>query len=441
MPDLTYAIKVWVDEVARSTVVDPDAPPAPSLTKRRGPEATRLSQPSQANSGSTPVTETSWREAISVTETQVSLPSRPTTSIFSEKTGSRARARSHIKNRADLRFARIEMRDLRKRETLPKLPESARELLKRLGAVNRGEGIIPSIIREEFQAAGGEFGPSNLITTSYHLTKDEALRELQGIVDIVDNAASCSDESQSEAAWNALVHCRVFEWALANSAGKSVKSWLVSSARMVPGVASKVGNPGNSGGAGSKMVDFCLTIEPTNPEQVTDIMEYQQASQLQTLNQSMYPPLRFRPVAIAVETNVDTSQETGETQLGIWTKAWFNRIYMLLQSRDALSSCPPLPLISIRGNHWFVLIAYLEEEGKNTDASHLQQLDEQSQGGEGLPKLVLAGQRDIGNTNSIYNTYQLLKSIRLLVDWAESDFRNYIDQVVMPIAMNVWVPQ
>ncbi|KAI0968785.1 hypothetical protein F4678DRAFT_441385 [Xylaria arbuscula] len=104
-------------------------------------------------------------------------------------------------------------------------------------AVERGlEALIKT-------ACNRNVKPHNLITTPYHLTPDEALHELQGLIDLVRNAVSCKEECQSEAAWNALVHCRVFEWALARSAGKTVKSWLTTSATIVPEVAPGPGMP------------------------------------------------------------------------------------------------------------------------------------------------------------------------------------------------------
>ncbi|KAI1736681.1 hypothetical protein F4680DRAFT_253835 [Xylaria scruposa] len=64
---------------------------------------------------------------------------------------------------------------------------------------------------------------------------------------------------------------------------------------------------------------------------------------MSTLNQSIHMQLRFRPIAIAVNTKVNTSATSGESRLGIWTKAWLNRmckLCSLLVNTDP--SSPPL---------------------------------------------------------------------------------------------------
>ncbi|KAI1131406.1 hypothetical protein F5Y10DRAFT_233603 [Nemania abortiva] len=451
--------------------------PTKTAGRGRGPRAhpktksaTGLSQASQTGSGSRPVTDSSWRELLSTTGTELSRPSQAQTTILSDNTGSRARSQSPIKNTADLRFADIEIRQLADEETFDGLPESARNLITSLQQINDGEEFIPSLIHEQVEAASKRYKvrPHNIIS-QYHLTPDEALFEFQSLVGLVRNAISCKAEEQSEAAWNALVHSRVFELALAKSAGKSVKSWLTTTAKMIPEVAPRTGGVRGGGGTVAKMVDFCLTIEPTNPRKVTHMLDYQPTLQLGTINQSQYMPLRFRPIAIAVETKVDTASNTGETQLGIWTKAWLNRMCMLLQLPSGSSpSSPPLPMIRIRGHSWYVLIGYLEdstaeqqseqrqqdeEDGSDdhgdVDAPESQELDEQQHDldaaptptGDLLPRiLVIAAEQSIGDTQTIVGAYKLLRCIRALVDWAESDFRKYIDEVVIPTAEKLWVP-
>ncbi|GAW23560.1 hypothetical protein ANO14919_131270 [Xylariales sp. No.14919] len=455
-----------------------------------------------------------WSKALSITGQGFPLLRRPATascsstvlssSAFSKKTtgttrSSRARSRSPIKSMADLRFADIEMRSLSDSHALGALPETTRDLIARFQDVDDGIQVVPALIRPQAEAAMGKSVRPHNVAEQYHLTPDDALRELQGLLDIVGDAASCQLECQSELAWNALVHCRVFQWALAQSAGKTMKSWLTTTATIVPELAPRTGPlTDDATTTASKMVDFCLTIEPGRPDQVDDMLSRQPHERLYTLNQTMYAPLRFRPVAVAVETKIDTAASTGETQLGIWTKAWLNRVSLLLGLPSGAAPAPappPLPVIRIRGHEWFVLISYLEDGDKRTQVqiqldstgtrTQTQPSDARQKGPsrEGVntatattttdvgvtadsqtgntiedqdqdqdqptsrtrhddhrrqKHLVILSEQAIGNTRSVLGAYKLLKAIRVLADWAEGDFRAYIDGVVIPGAAKQW---
>ncbi|RWA05035.1 hypothetical protein EKO27_g10064, partial [Xylaria grammica] len=52
--------------------------------------------------------------------------------------------------------------------------------------------------------------------------------------------------------------------------------------------------------------------------------------------------------------------------------------------------------------------------------------------------LVILSEQAIGNTRSVLGAYKLLKAIRALADWAEGDFRAYIDGFVIPGAAKRW---
>ncbi|RWA09468.1 hypothetical protein EKO27_g5649 [Xylaria grammica] len=230
-----------------------------------------------------------WSKALSTTGQGFPLLCRPATatstvlssSAFSKKTtgttrSSRARSRSPIKNMADLRFADIEMRSLSDSHALGALPETTRDLIGRFQDVDDGIQVVPALIRPQVEAAMGKSVRPHNVAEQYHLTPDDALRELQGLLDLVGDAASCQLECQSELAWNALVHCRVFQWALAQSAGKTMKSWLTTTATIVPELAPRTGpRTDDATATASKMVDFCLTIEPGRPDQVDDMLSRQ----------------------------------------------------------------------------------------------------------------------------------------------------------------------
>ncbi|KAI1733581.1 hypothetical protein F4680DRAFT_454815 [Xylaria scruposa] len=303
-------------------------------------------------------------------------PTNATPSEFTRETrdsaGTRLRHRSPVKNVGDLRFANVEMRNLKLDETFRSLPKSAAQLITSLDDIDRGIGIII----QDRVADYINIRPENL-TTEYHLTKDEAFKELQSLVDIIERAVTCTHQCLCEHAWNALVHLRLFETALAGSAGQTVKLWITSSASIVPKVAPGTINTNSSDQIASEMVDFCLTIEPKSQQKI-DYILYHQSVELRTFNQSMYAPLRFRPIANSVVTKVDTSPKASFNWFR--TRAWLNRMCMLLKlPNDTYPYSPQLPQIRIRGADWFVLVAYIEsiDEQESRDSDSQSQDDEQ----------------------------------------------------------------
>ncbi|KAI1739303.1 hypothetical protein F4680DRAFT_466463 [Xylaria scruposa] len=317
----------------------------------------------------------------------------------------------HVRNKADLYlFVNIITREF-DQNTIASLPSKAQDLVKGLRSINREHEIIPLIICKGVETAANDTVHEHNLITKYHLNKSDARNELHRLQEVIENANLCKAECVDKAAWNTMVHESIFDIALDESA-----------ATIAPGFAPKI-STFDGDKTVSKTVDFCLTIEPECPEHVLEICFNQPIYEQWTINQSKYTPLCYRPIAIAVTTNVNTSSNTGEIELGIWTKAWLNRMCMLRgMPMDTDPSLPPLPLISIRGHDWYVLIAYYECQ--TTDSSR--------------PELILWGEQPIGNTRDLIGAYKLLKSIRLLADWAEGDLRRYIDTVVIPDALTVW---
>ncbi|KAI1176125.1 hypothetical protein F4777DRAFT_578359 [Nemania sp. FL0916] len=271
-----------------------------------------------------------------------------------------------------------------------------------------------------------------------------------------------------------------------------------------------------------KLIDFCLTIEPDHLDRVNSILYHQPNHRLWTLNQTMYTPLCFRPIAIAAITETEAPVLSADRRLGTWINAWFNRMRLLLNlPHDTSPTSLPFPLIRIRGHDWYVNIAYLEgyertftgdstadtngthTNGTHTNGTHKNGTHKNGAHANGahangtptngahtnmkvqserlkwdqesyqscqtlrdrqsaqywhhmfdraptdcapipyfLPeerKLIILSEQAIGDTRTIPGVYRLLKSIRILVDFAETDFRQYINYDVIPAAEQCWV--
>ncbi|KAI0547440.1 hypothetical protein F4679DRAFT_586490 [Xylaria curta] len=328
----------------------------------------------------------------------------------------------HVQDKVDLYlFVNIITREFNQ-NTFASIPSEAQGLIKGLRSINREHEIIPAIICKRVETAANDTVHEHNLIAEYHLKKSDARYELHRLQEVIENASLCKAECLGKAAWNTTVHEMIFDIALDESAGKKLKALYTTTATIAPGFAPKI-STFDGDKTVSKTVDFCLAIEPEYLEQVHEICFNQPIYEHWTINQSKYTPLCHQPIAIAVVTNVDTSSSTGEIELGIWTKAWLNRMCLLRGiPMDTDPSSPPLPLISIRGHDWYVLIAHYERQTVDSPR----------------PELVLWGEQPIGNTRDLIGTYKLLKSIRLLADWAEGDFRQYIDTVVIPDALTVW---
>lgn len=106
----------------------------------------------------------------------------------------------------------------------------------------------------------------------------------------------------------------------------------------------------------SKMVDYTINLLPNEEmRSVIRLLLQSQPADLKTLNQTMYGPVRFKPIAISIGTQTpDGSEQDAEVHLGVWVAAHFNRLRML-SHEDPVSLT--LPLLYVSGPEWYLLFA------------------------------------------------------------------------------------
>lgn len=220
--------------------------------------------------------------------------------------------------------------------------------------------------------------------------------ELDEALCILGFSLDCQRENRAEAAWNAYVHLRVLQLALKRNT--TVRECHVTAARVAPAFqprdqallaqrssssasvssdASQADTPSAAGdsvgkaakGSGAtvhKMVDFALVLSlADNPfaAKVRDVVNTQCLGR-DSINQSTYDELRYRPIGVSIETKTSTgSLEEGRLQLGAWTAAWHRRVLDLL-GLDAAGSgnvgdfrVITLPLIMVQDDKWEVWFA------------------------------------------------------------------------------------
>ena len=114
--------------------------------------------------------------------------------------------------------------------------------------------------------------------------------------------------------------------------------------------------------AASKMVDFVLrlAISQTDPlaAAIRDTVDALPID-MQSVNQTLYRPVRYAPIATSIETKTAGSAEEGRVQLGVWTAAWHKRFEAFLAARDdsVKGLIVTLPLLLIVEDEWKLFFA------------------------------------------------------------------------------------
>ncbi|KAI0543390.1 hypothetical protein F4679DRAFT_593040 [Xylaria curta] len=311
-------------------------------------------------------------------------------------------SRGAINNKHDLSVAGFKPALLH--ENLADLPAKTQTLVRNFqDVVDFNTGFIPDVIRQDVEVAIGR-KVLDQAQQQYCLPKKEALYELRTLQTILSKSRNCKRKTKQEGVWNFKVYYPILELAFERDPVANMEVEPVTTATMIPDATDTA----------FKKVDFCITIDPGSPEQVKEIIR-RQGPKLQTFNQTN--AVRYEVIAISIETKIETASTTGEAQLAVWTKGWLNRMCLLLKKPKGTSAAPPLPMLRIRNEDWYMLLTYYDNAGE----------------------LVILAEQQIGSTRDLWNMYKLLRCLRLLADWVDDEFRKYIDAVVVPDALELWV--
>ena len=158
---------------------------------------------------------------------------------------------------------------------------------------------------------------------------------------------------------------------------------------------------------GGKMVDFAFFIRPDKDmEKNIRCTLRGELKEAQSVNQTMHAPLRMRPIVISVETKLPFSGgETADVQSAIWTGAGFTRTRQILPETEEIPTMPTL----LAYGHDLYLVAFQEQADSN----------------------VMYGRLRLGGSDTLLGTFQMVKALEVLVDWAYTDYRSwYFDKVI-----------
>ena len=125
------------------------------------------------------------------------------------------------------------------------------------------------------------------------------------------------------------------------------------------------------------------------------------------------------PMAISFEVKTSKgNRKEAENQLAIWVASHVARFELLLDaSRLALLSEIVLPLVRIDQETWTLQLARVAPDLYNPQR---------------VPRcrINIFDQLYLGASTTVQGTYRLLKSLRILQTWADTDFRLWFDRVL-----------
>ncbi|OIW23063.1 hypothetical protein CONLIGDRAFT_142503 [Coniochaeta ligniaria NRRL 30616] len=261
------------------------------------------------------------------------------------------------------------------------LPDDVRDLFTEIYNIGQHESFIPAEVRQDIQIMVGDLhfrsrwfqepattlspaqaflagATHKLIDSGQRSTKPTtpeafALRELDTLRDLEEAARDCV--SASEAAWHTRVHVPLL--AHATSGFRSVAVELASTAQIARGAMPPTTHNDGHDVSQGKMIDIAVVLRPTPNTRLANAIAAAAASTsggadtFESVNQTSYPPLRFCPVAVSVETKASSADvEAGKVQLGVWIAAWHRRMDALRTSGNVGTAIVTLPLLLITGH-------------------------------------------------------------------------------------------
>ncbi|EXL64302.1 hypothetical protein FOPG_19431 [Fusarium oxysporum f. sp. conglutinans race 2 54008] len=349
----------------------------------------------------------------SLPPSQSSLASSPGTSP-----SRKGRAKSPVKNNNSLQDLEVPVNFLKLGDYgVDVLSLDVHDMYERLQDINDKEDFVPGEMKDSikkiihrikdrwFKKPQNPEDPDRLSLLT---------RELDLLRQIEFDAEQCELSDCSEASWNMWVHMPILRHVF--SSHRTI--------RVEPTLSAKIASnfvPTAKGKAAiveSKMIDFTLLLwlnrgsprttshDTVVPEKDVRLMDsiaetvWRQPVESQFINQSVYAPLRFAPIACNIETKTPTSANQGKLQLSVWTASWFKRMSELVPAEKM----PTIPLIHIVGHEWHISFASFH-------GSHIE----------------IAEELSIGDTRTLLGLYQLVASLRRLGDWIETTYRQWAE--------------
>jgi hypothetical protein len=296
----------------------------------------------------------------------------------------------------------------------------------------------------------------------------ELISELQTIQIINAFSRRCVVNRDHESEWNNRVHTKILELALGSDEAR-VGFRTVTATRIAPEFR-PTHSPGLTTG---KIVDYAMFLEPLQPAR--DALASLITTSFDSINHVRYEGLRTRPIAISIETKTESrSVEEAKVQLGVWLAGQVARIEALMRQvavseadgrfeeestsesgtskrrrvtsrashshshthaqlptptptidinipdATALLSQIVFPLVDVQSDSWSLFFGRISSD-TSMPTSRTQ---------KPASRIHIFHSVPLGNTTNTVQTYRLIKSLKVLRTWVDTDFRDWWDRVL-----------
>lgn len=291
------------------------------------------------------------------------------------------------------------------------LPPRTKELGTNLLRAQLGYGIIPMDRPDLLEQVTDNI--SDAVVASETREKIGKSPSVEFVDDIVNQVQENIRARVSEAEWNGVQYLILHEsWRL-SPYREFVRFWNITTAAIEPPTLLPQLVPQSSSDIiklelKSKKADFSLNL---NLDRTMEQALYRKVTP-KTLNQSMYEPLQWKPIAITIETKrPGEGWEEAVVQLKTWTAAQIAKLQKLLVQAgnpEGIASMPALPLCIVQGARW----TFLSMEPSGTSAALWQGLD-------------------IGHIDDKRGVHQVVTGIQYMLEWAELTYRPWFEREIV----------
>ena len=360
-----------------------------------------------------------------------------------ESRDSKLRSKSPTKRLGDFQFSDMPVDS--RAWSADAIPEELMDLVNDMERISVGIGVVPPAVRDrfaavkqtvhDFQWARGEADydgkkaqkkeTEKKETKKKKTEKRETEKATAGLghalfwhrVSMIHKATiECLAEGYPESAWNSEVHSSILRLAL-EGLWETREVWYadVTSAR----ISNKSLVPWNiaTGAMQSKMVDYAIVIRPSRDfkgdasqslhQRIIEKLRSEEGGE--SINQTAADYVRFKPIGVNIETKKGAvGEDEAHVQLGTWLTAQYSRLRQLV-SIESKAKLPSLPVLSVQGHRWLLMITCIHENNR----------------------IDLVKELDLGSTRSIVGVYQVVAAIRRIAQWVRDDYRPWFEREVL----------
>ncbi|KAK3948026.1 hypothetical protein QBC32DRAFT_67604, partial [Pseudoneurospora amorphoporcata] len=324
------------------------------------------------------------------------------------------------------------------------LPSPLVDLLNVVEPLASGTGVISPSAKDAITSH-----PQRIISIGIDDSKYSAHRDTYGptpstehVLNILEAAANCEENSQDESTWNTEVHQRVLETALrfrSSNQPTATSNLFAQPVNFTMCTTAGIGI-GKPPLAPFQNIDFCLYIDPAKvggPEgedhitKTIDAVRKSIPDHYQSINHTDHFPLRRNPITVSIETKrSDDNWDEAGLRIAVWQAAQWNFLRWMAQGDtdgDSSSSSSRavgdmrhetrddlglefLPGIVIMGHDWYLTAS--TNDGKST---------------------TFWARTHIGSTESALGVYKIICVVQYLAQWSRDVYWPWFRQTILKI--------